>query len=219
MGLDECWVAFCLAQEIAKIAEWLTAVWKGPVYDALAGVYFCSGCARPWPGAADVTSEMTSFTSRWRMRVIRAQDTQQRERGCCVCGGLVTMLARACACLALVCGSLSFCPVSCKMIGFNKAAVTKTRNINNNTNMHTAIILGFARTTIFLCERLAPPCAYLPPVFAFVRVLSLYLSVCILLYLVNITVSFPAPSIVAVHKSRACTRALEKDGRGQYETR
>jgi len=52
----------------AQIAEWLAAAWNGPAYDALAGVCFCSGRARPCPGAASVASEMTSFTSRWRMR-------------------------------------------------------------------------------------------------------------------------------------------------------
>jgi len=51
-----------------QIAEWLTAAWNGPAYDALAGVCFCSGCARPCQGVAKVASEMTSFTSRWRMR-------------------------------------------------------------------------------------------------------------------------------------------------------
>jgi len=52
----------------AQIAEWLTAAWNGPAYDALAGVCFCSGRARPRSGAASVVSEMMSFTSRWRMR-------------------------------------------------------------------------------------------------------------------------------------------------------
>ena len=51
-----------------QIAEWLTAAWNGPAYDALAGVCFCSGRAWPCSGAAKVASEMTSFTSRWRMR-------------------------------------------------------------------------------------------------------------------------------------------------------
>ena len=50
-------------QAATQIAEWLAAAWNGPAYDALAGVCFCSGRARPCPGA----SEMTSFTSRWRM--------------------------------------------------------------------------------------------------------------------------------------------------------
>jgi len=52
----------------AQIAEWLAAAWNGPAYDALAGVCFCSGRARPCPDAANVASEMTNFTSRWRMR-------------------------------------------------------------------------------------------------------------------------------------------------------
>ena len=60
-------------QAAAQIAEWLAAAWNGPAYDALAGVCFCSGRARPCPGAAYVASEMTSFTSRWRMRVRLAE--------------------------------------------------------------------------------------------------------------------------------------------------
>ena len=55
-------------QAAAQIAEWLAAAWNGPAYDALAGMCFCSGRARPCEGAANVTSEMTVFTSRWRMR-------------------------------------------------------------------------------------------------------------------------------------------------------
>jgi len=55
-------------QAAAQIAEWLAAAWNGPAYDALAGVCFCSGRAWPYSGAAKVASEMTSFTSRWRMR-------------------------------------------------------------------------------------------------------------------------------------------------------
>jgi len=55
-------------QAADQIAGWLAAAWNGPAYDTLAGVCFCSGRARPCQGAANVTSEMTSFTSRWRMR-------------------------------------------------------------------------------------------------------------------------------------------------------
>jgi len=55
-------------QAAAQIAEWLAVAWNGPAYDALAGVCFCSGRAWPCSGAAKVASEMTSFTSRWRMR-------------------------------------------------------------------------------------------------------------------------------------------------------
>jgi len=51
-------------QTATQIAEWLTAAWNGPAYDALAGVCFCSGRARPCLGAATVAS----FTSQWRMR-------------------------------------------------------------------------------------------------------------------------------------------------------
>ena len=47
----------------AQVAEWLAAAWNGPAYDALAGVSFCSGRARPCSGAA-----MTNFTSRWRIQ-------------------------------------------------------------------------------------------------------------------------------------------------------
>jgi len=56
-------------QAAAQIAEWLAAAWNGLAYDTLAGVCFCSGRTRPCPGAANVVSEMTSFTSRWRMRI------------------------------------------------------------------------------------------------------------------------------------------------------
>jgi len=55
-------------QAAAQIAEWLAAAWNGPAYDTLAGVCFCSGRARTCSGDAKVASEMTSFTSRWRMR-------------------------------------------------------------------------------------------------------------------------------------------------------
>ena len=47
----------------------LAAAWNGPANDALAGVCFCSGRAWPCSGAAKVASEMTCFTSRWRLRV------------------------------------------------------------------------------------------------------------------------------------------------------
>ena len=55
-------------QAVIQVAEWLAAAWNGLAYDALAGVCFCSGRAQPCSGAASVASEMTSFTSRWRMR-------------------------------------------------------------------------------------------------------------------------------------------------------
>ena len=55
-------------QAAAQISEWLAAAWNGPAYDALAGVCFCAHRARPCAGAANVDSEMTSFTSRWRMQ-------------------------------------------------------------------------------------------------------------------------------------------------------
>ena len=55
-------------QAAAQIAEWLVAAWNGPANDALAGVCSCSGCTQPCQGAANVASEMTSFTSLWRMR-------------------------------------------------------------------------------------------------------------------------------------------------------
>ena len=55
-------------QAAAQIGELLAAAWNGPAYDALAGVCVCSGRARRCSGAANVASEMTSFTSRWRMR-------------------------------------------------------------------------------------------------------------------------------------------------------
>jgi len=55
-------------QAAAQIAEWLAAAWNGPAYDALAGMCFCSGRARPCPGAAYVASEMTSCTNLWRMQ-------------------------------------------------------------------------------------------------------------------------------------------------------
>jgi len=51
----------------AQIADWLAAAWNGPACDALAGVCFCSGRAWPCSGTANA-SEMTSFTSRRRMR-------------------------------------------------------------------------------------------------------------------------------------------------------
>jgi len=54
-------------QAAAQIAEWLAAAWNGPAYDALAGVCFCSGRARPCQNAANVASKITCFTSRWRM--------------------------------------------------------------------------------------------------------------------------------------------------------
>ena len=49
-------------------AQAAAAAWNGPEHDALAGVCFCSGRARPCQGAANVASEMTSFNSRRRMR-------------------------------------------------------------------------------------------------------------------------------------------------------
>jgi len=55
-------------QKAAQITERLAAASNGPAYDALAGVGFCSGRAWPCSGAAKVASEMTSFTSLWRMR-------------------------------------------------------------------------------------------------------------------------------------------------------
>jgi len=55
-------------QAAVQIAEWLAAAWNGPAYDALAGVCFCSGRARPCSGAANVSSQMKTFTSRWRMQ-------------------------------------------------------------------------------------------------------------------------------------------------------
>ena len=67
----------------AQIAEWLTAAWNRLAYDALAGVCFCSGRARPCSGAASVASEMTSFTSQWRMRAHPARGVQScRGRQC-----------------------------------------------------------------------------------------------------------------------------------------
>jgi len=54
-------------QAAAQIAEWLVAAWNGLAYDVVASVCFCLGLARPCSGAANVPSEMTSFTSRWRM--------------------------------------------------------------------------------------------------------------------------------------------------------
>ena len=55
-------------QAAAQIAEWLAAAWNGPAYETLAGVCFCSGRAWPCSGGANMASEMTSFTSQWRMR-------------------------------------------------------------------------------------------------------------------------------------------------------
>jgi len=55
-------------QAAVQVAEWIAAAWNGLAYDALAGVCFCLGCARPCSGAASVASEITSFTSLWRMR-------------------------------------------------------------------------------------------------------------------------------------------------------
>jgi len=55
-------------QAAVQIAGWLAAAWSGLAYDTLARVCFCLGRARPCQGAANVASEMTSFSSRWRMR-------------------------------------------------------------------------------------------------------------------------------------------------------
>jgi len=55
-------------QVAAQAAERPAAAFNGPAHDALAGVCFCSGYARPCQGAANVASEMTSFKSRQRMR-------------------------------------------------------------------------------------------------------------------------------------------------------
>ena len=67
----------------AQIAKWLVAAWNGLAYNALAGVCFCSGRTRPCSGAASVASEMTSFTSQWRMRAHPARGVQScRGRQC-----------------------------------------------------------------------------------------------------------------------------------------
>ena len=49
-------------QAASQIAELIAGARNGPAHNALAGVCFCSGRARPCPGAANVASEMTSFT-------------------------------------------------------------------------------------------------------------------------------------------------------------
>jgi len=73
----------------AQIAEWLTADWNGPAYDALAGVCFCSGLARPCSGAASVASEMTSFTSRWRTWAHPARGVAEDASARAMTAGLV----------------------------------------------------------------------------------------------------------------------------------
>jgi len=71
-------------QAAAQIAERLAAAWNGPAYDALAGV--C--CACPCPCAAKVASEMTSFTSRWRMRAHPAGDVAEDTSARAMTAGL-----------------------------------------------------------------------------------------------------------------------------------
>jgi len=73
----------------AQVAEWLAASWNGPAYDALAGVCFCSGRARPCSGAASVASEMTSFTSPWRMRAHPARGAADDASARAMTAGLV----------------------------------------------------------------------------------------------------------------------------------
>jgi len=75
-------------QAAAQVAEWIAAAWNGPAYDALAGVCFCSGCARPCSGAASVASEMTSFTSRWRMRAHPARGVAEDASARAMTAGL-----------------------------------------------------------------------------------------------------------------------------------
>ena len=72
----------------AQVAVWLTAAWNGPAYDALAGVSFCSGRARPCSGAASVASEMTNFTSRWRMRAHPARGVAEDASARAMAAGL-----------------------------------------------------------------------------------------------------------------------------------
>jgi len=80
-------------QAAAQIAEWLAAAWNGPAYDALAGVCFCSGRAWPCPGAANVASEMTSFTSRWRMRARPAGGVAENASARAMTAGLAFPIA------------------------------------------------------------------------------------------------------------------------------
>jgi len=76
------------SQAGAQIVEWLAAAWNGPAYDALSGVCFCSGRARPCSGAASVDSEMTSFTSRWRMRAHPARGVAEDASARAMTAGL-----------------------------------------------------------------------------------------------------------------------------------
>jgi len=75
-------------QAAAQIAEWLVAAWNGQAYDALACVCFCSGRARPCPGAANVASETTSLTSLWRMRAHPAGGVAEDTRARVMTAGL-----------------------------------------------------------------------------------------------------------------------------------
>ena len=70
------------------IAEWHDAAWNGLAYNTLAGVCFCSGRARPCPVAANVASEMTSFTSRWKMRARPAGGVAEDASACVMTTGL-----------------------------------------------------------------------------------------------------------------------------------
>jgi len=69
-------------------AQRLAAAWNGLAYDVLAGVCFCSGHAWPCPVAVNVATEMTSFTSRWKMRAGPARGVAEDDSARAMTTGL-----------------------------------------------------------------------------------------------------------------------------------